>query len=869
MADFASLYIKVDSSGVVTASKDLNKLTGHSRNAEKATDSLNAGFGRLKGMLAGLATAYAGLQMARFVSETIQAQVTMERMTVALKSATGSAQAAADSMAYVRSESQRLGLSLQDQGKAYTKLASASKGTSLEGKATQDIFTAISEASTALSLSADESAGALYAIGQMMSKGTVQAEELRGQLGERLPGAFQVAAKAMGVSTAELGKMLEQGQVMADDFLPKFAAALRQHYSGAIAEASQSTSANLNRMKTAIFEAKVAIGEAFGSSTQNSVKAMTTAIEKMKAEMETPEAKQAISDLSREFEKLIVNAGEKAPAAIKSTIKALEGIMAFYNALPSFVVEAAGMGIIGRMLFGVGPGKIIAAIAVINAALEKLNMNIGSLPGKFNEGSGAMQNIIDVIAGKRDWNTGALKKGTVTGYADVAGLAKAEAALLGQAATTPKTETTTGTGTGTKKAADALKRLNEQYAKLIRKQRQELELAGLDGLNKTLRENEIKYEDAIRAAEKFSGAQKKELIDLAKAVKAKDDWNARVEYSIKLGELEKEAEREAEKEREEAIKRQIEAEKQLHAGKIFLINSQLYELDLAEQAGTSWRDLINERIRLTQQLLDIESGKLKSMPEDATNDDWRAQQRSVQELQSRMIAFKNLNQTLTGSFTEGWDKAWRDWNEHALTAFTGGQELATQTAQAMQDSFSTIFFDMFENDLDSFSDYFRSFARSINKIFADMLARMLTEWLTSMSMMKLQEAGASLLSFGASLLGAGIGAAGAGASAAVTTPVLVANGGIFSGGQMVAFANGGVVNRPTFFPMANGTGLMGEAGPEAVMPLKRGKDGKLGVAASSGVINIPLTVNGGSKKQAAELRRDLERFVEQKIRSWS
>jgi hypothetical protein len=63
-----------------------------------------------------------------------------------------------------------------------------------------------------------------------------------------------------------------------------------------------------------------------------------------------------------------------------------------------------------------------------------------------------------------------------------------------------------------------------------------------------------------------------------------------------------------------------------------------------------------------------------------------------------------------------------------------------------------------------------------------------------------------------------------------------ANGNVFSGGSQVkAYANGGVVGRPTVFPMANGgVGLMGEAGPEAIMPLKRGANGKLGVQAEGG-----------------------------------
>lgn len=59
-----------------------------------------------------------------------------------------------------------------------------------------------------------------------------------------------------------------------------------------------------------------------------------------------------------------------------------------------------------------------------------------------------------------------------------------------------------------------------------------------------------------------------------------------------------------------------------------------------------------------------------------------------------------------------------------------------------------------------------------------------------------------------------------------------ANGGAFQGGNVIPFANGGVVNKPTLFPMANGAGLMGEAGPEAIMPLKRGPSGRLGVEMS-------------------------------------
>lgn len=61
-----------------------------------------------------------------------------------------------------------------------------------------------------------------------------------------------------------------------------------------------------------------------------------------------------------------------------------------------------------------------------------------------------------------------------------------------------------------------------------------------------------------------------------------------------------------------------------------------------------------------------------------------------------------------------------------------------------------------------------------------------------------------------------------------------AKGNIFSGGNLVPFARGGVVTKPTIFPMAHGAGLMGEAGPEGVLPLRRDSSGNLGVIASGG-----------------------------------
>ncbi|HCL78941.1 MAG TPA: phage tail tape measure protein [Synergistaceae bacterium] len=70
-----------------------------------------------------------------------------------------------------------------------------------------------------------------------------------------------------------------------------------------------------------------------------------------------------------------------------------------------------------------------------------------------------------------------------------------------------------------------------------------------------------------------------------------------------------------------------------------------------------------------------------------------------------------------------------------------------------------------------------------------------------------------------------------------------ADGGVLSGGNIVPFARGGIVDRPTIFPMAHGMGLMGEAGPEAIMPLKRTPSGDLGVQADGGGGETHITMN--------------------------
>jgi len=94
-----------------------------------------------------------------------------------------------------------------------------------------------------------------------------------------------------------------------------------------------------------------------------------------------------------------------------------------------------------------------------------------------------------------------------------------------------------------------------------------------------------------------------------------------------------------------------------------------------------------------------------------------------------------------------------------------------------------------------------------------------------------------------------------------------AKGGVFSGGNVTPFARGGVINRPTLFPMAKGAGLMGEAGPEAIMPLKRGPDGKLGVAGGGANVNVNIINQAGAEVDTRQNGPDIDVIIRKAVAS--
>lgn len=276
---------------VVDEKGSISRLDRSMRGAQGSAKGLA---GSLRGVSAVIG-AIAASQVARTIINigraAVDAALQVEALNQKLVQAAGSAAGAATEMDFVRSTVDELGLDLVATAGGFAKFSVALKGTSLEGQTARDIFTAVSKASAVMRLSAEQTGGVFTALEQIVSKGTVSAEELRGQLGERLPGAFRFAAEAMGVTTEELGKLLQAGELTAEDLLPRLAKRLEEEFGASAVEAANSSQAAFNRFNNTVFELRAALGEQL-------LPIVTSFVDELNRFARSDDAKQVLADLT-------------------------------------------------------------------------------------------------------------------------------------------------------------------------------------------------------------------------------------------------------------------------------------------------------------------------------------------------------------------------------------------------------------------------------------------------------------------------------------------------------------------------------------------------------------------------------------------
>lgn len=253
------------------------------KSAERSAAALREGVQELAGSLTrffGLSATVGSFTV--FGKASLDAALNLDRLNKAFSTIEGSSARGAARLDYLREVSDRLGQNFYQTAEAAKGFFAAGAGTAVEGDL-QKIFESVTEASTALGLSSDEYNRTLLALQQMISKGKVSAEELRQQLGEALPGAFQLFAQAAGVSTAELDKMLERGEV-GIDVLGKFADVLHNKYEKGANEAAQGLQAELNRLTMSWEDFKVSFMDT--DLARSSIQTVRGAVESMTAGVE-------------------------------------------------------------------------------------------------------------------------------------------------------------------------------------------------------------------------------------------------------------------------------------------------------------------------------------------------------------------------------------------------------------------------------------------------------------------------------------------------------------------------------------------------------------------------------------------------------
>ncbi|EEU4332686.1 tape measure protein [Escherichia coli] len=156
---------------------------------------------------------------------------------------------ASEAETFIRGLADKTGLNISEGLSSYAKFAAGAQG-SMSQEQTQQLFGNATGMSRLMGLSNDELNGILKAFEQMASKGKIQAEELRGQLGDRMAGAFKLFAEALGMTATELDKAMKDGKVLSADTLPKVAKqmGLMIDKAGGWAEVAKSTQTALGKL---------------------------------------------------------------------------------------------------------------------------------------------------------------------------------------------------------------------------------------------------------------------------------------------------------------------------------------------------------------------------------------------------------------------------------------------------------------------------------------------------------------------------------------------------------------------------------------------------------------------------------------------
>lgn len=308
--------------------------------------------GAISGIAAG---AYAFYKLSTSI---VQTEKQLQSISATLMAVYGNTTIANLQLSYLRDLADRSGLAINILGKQFAQFEAAAKGTSIEGERTRTVFEAVVFAAQKLGLGIEETEGALRAIQQMVSKGTIQMEELKGQLGDRLPGAIQIMAKALDVTVPKLNEIIKKGELGAS-VLPKFAEALKLRYNIDTAQKIDTITASEGRLNTARIVMLDTLDRLLGISTayKNTLEFITNAM-------------NGVTNNSRELVSQFLRVGAALAAAFAGPM-----ILAGLSAMTNGVIGLA------RAIATVNAASALGALTSFARVLAILAVAVGAYYG--------------------------------------------------------------------------------------------------------------------------------------------------------------------------------------------------------------------------------------------------------------------------------------------------------------------------------------------------------------------------------------------------------------------------------------------------------------------------------------------------------
>jgi tape measure domain-containing protein len=234
-------------------------------NAEKSLDKLPEPIKKVAGLVRNAILGIVGFNVLestisllnKFGKEAFQTAIEAERLEMALSLTTDDAESA---LSRLKVQADKLGTSFLSSAKNYQQFSAAVINTPLEFQKDK-IFEGITLGLATRGASSQQQDRALLAITQIASKGRVSMEELNSQLGEAMPGALQIAARSMGLTSQEFIKLVESGTVLAEDLLPKLATQIKLESSGGLSVINDTAFAQVAKLENQLNLLRVEMGK--------------------------------------------------------------------------------------------------------------------------------------------------------------------------------------------------------------------------------------------------------------------------------------------------------------------------------------------------------------------------------------------------------------------------------------------------------------------------------------------------------------------------------------------------------------------------------------------------------------------------------